>query len=115
MNEGFSKKEQSPWAVEPGSAVDLLEREQQFKRVTLENIRTDLRTFAQENNFSYEIEKGDEMLTLSVEQDYFSILFTHLKPLLREANELLVEHQKPFRIRLRIENAGFSIAFEQVK
>ena len=117
MSEKFNSPDKplSPWAIEPGSELDKYDELLREGKIKLETIRDDLRNFARQEDFSYEIEKTERALVLGVDQEYFSVLLLHMKPLLREVNETLREEGRHFSVRLRVQGINqLIIALEPV-
>lgn len=112
MEEGFKKEKQkplSPWAVEPGGPVDMLEQSQKketqgraFEKETLLAFHTQLKEVVKTDGGEYEVEDSVDGMIFSIDKEYFSRFTTHVKNLLKDANSMLAQHQKPFRIRFHM-------------
>jgi hypothetical protein len=104
MNEGFPQhnKPKGPWAVEPGSPLDMLEQRQRLERQALASIMTSLRSFAREQGFTYEVEDEAEGNNITVEPETLTQTLGHLQPLLREVNNQLRERQVSTQVRVAI-------------
>ncbi|MFM2374437.1 MAG: hypothetical protein RLZZ234_432 [Candidatus Parcubacteria bacterium] len=105
MSESFksqSQKPRGPWHVEPGSPVDALERRHAFERGTIADMVSSLRTFAKSEGFTYDIEDVEGGQDIQVPPECLAATLGHLKPLLKDANALLEQHNQQFRVRVHL-------------
>ncbi len=105
MKEGVPIKLTSPWAVEPGSSVDVLalaqkkeKQEKEFVQKILEAFCGQLTELAAKDGSTYEIEEKKNGILLTADREQFSQFLKHVNTLLHESNELVQEQGKTFRL-----------------
>jgi hypothetical protein len=118
MSEGFKTHKHAPkppQTAESGSLVDAFETRQKFERQTIAHIFSSLSNFARTEGYTCEIEEVEGGGDVNVSPETLALTLGHLKPLLREANDLLLQHQMPFRMRVAVRGALLELRAEPQK